>query len=236
MDEPSGPAFAEDRLPSAGPEIRPVRVAVIGRRSLCRMSLQLVLREWGEGIEPLEFSTVDQVTRQRTADERIDVALVSLAGPGAPTEADLREMSARLGRVPLVVQISHRRSEVVGALIAAGVRGIVDTDLGGEVMIAALRLVAAGGIYAPPVLEPRRSGGRKRAGSSFPGRPALRLSGRETEVLRLIESCRSNREIAQELGLAEATVKIYVSNLLRKTGSRNRAALALLAAQAGSDA
>ena len=110
------------------------------------------------------------------------------------------------------------------------------TDLGGQVMVAALRLVAAGGIYAPPTLGPRGPGSRTRAGSSFPGRPTLRLSQREAEVLRLIERCRSNREIAQELGLAEATVKIHVSNLLRKTGSRNRAELALLAAQAGPDA
>ena len=236
MDESPRHVFAEDAPARPGQQRHPVRIAIIGRRSLCRLSLQLVLREWGDGIEPLEFSTADQVTRRRSAGERIDAALVSLAGPGAPTEEELRDMSARLGRLPLVVQLSHSGPDFVASLLAAGIRGIVDTDLGGQVMVAALRLVAAGGIYAPPTLGPRGPGSRTRAGSSFPGRPTLRLSQREAEVLRLIERCRSNREIAQELGLAEATVKIHVSNLLRKTGSRNRAELALLAAQAGPDA
>lgn len=236
MDESSTHSFAEDRPPTARQEIRPVRVAVIGRRSLCRLSLQLVLQKCGEGIEPLEFATADQAARPRSAGERIDVALVSLAGPGAPTEEQLRDMSARLGRVPLVVQLSHSSPDFVSSLIAAGIRGIVDTDLGGQVMVAALRLVAAGGIYAPPALGPARPGGGASAASGFPGRPTLRLGQREAEVLRLIERCRSNREIAQELGLAEATVKIHVRNLLRKTGARNRVELALLAAQAGTDA
>ncbi|WP_312854719.1 helix-turn-helix transcriptional regulator [Agromyces agglutinans] len=57
------------------------------------------------------------------------------------------------------------------------------------------------------------------------------LSAREREVLKLLASGARNREIANELGISENTVKFHVSNLLLKSGTRSRAELAALAAR-----
>jgi DNA-binding NarL/FixJ family response regulator len=57
------------------------------------------------------------------------------------------------------------------------------------------------------------------------------LSPRERQVLDLIMAARSNREIAEELGIEERTVKAYVASLLRKTGADNRVSLSVQATQ-----
>jgi two-component system nitrate/nitrite response regulator NarL len=97
---------------------------------------------------------------------------------------------------------------------------------------AALRLVNAGGIYVP---AQQPGAGTATVASATHGLPAKgrldQLSPRERAVLDLLRRSLSNREIAETLTIAEATVKIHVRNLLRKTRARNRVELALLAAR-----
>jgi DNA-binding NarL/FixJ family response regulator len=57
------------------------------------------------------------------------------------------------------------------------------------------------------------------------------LSPRERQVLNLIMTARSNREIGEELGIEERTVKAYVASLMRKTGTDNRVSLSVQATQ-----
>jgi DNA-binding NarL/FixJ family response regulator len=61
--------------------------------------------------------------------------------------------------------------------------------------------------------------------------PAPTFSPRERQVLDLIMSACSNREIAEELGIEERTVKAYVTSLMRKTGVDNRVSLSVRATQ-----
>ena len=69
----------------------------------------------------------------------------------------------------------------------------------------------------------------QQVGTATPASPTL--SPRERQVLDLIMSARSNREIASQLGIEERTVKAYVASLLRKTGAENRVSLSVLATQ-----
>src|SRR6202007_3363685 len=64
-------------------------------------------------------------------------------------------------------------------------------------------------------------------GGSGGGLAALQLTARERQVLDLILLARSNREIAEELGIEERTVKAHVGRLMRKTGAENRIELSM---------
>jgi DNA-binding NarL/FixJ family response regulator len=116
-----------------------------------------------------------------------------------------------------------------------GTRGVLTLDLDIKVVAPALHLVAAGGLYLPP--QPGGYGSADMGFAAAASEPAgLRprgLSPRERAVLDLLPRSLSNREIAAALGIAEATVKIHMRNLLRKTRARNRVELALLAARRG---
>jgi DNA-binding NarL/FixJ family response regulator len=104
-------------------------------------------------------------------------------------------------------------------------------------MINALRLVLAGGVYLPPEIL-------SQAASPGSGRPAgpgekpvtpedIGLTGRQNEVLALLVQGKPNKLICRELGLAEGTVKIHISAILRTLGVSNRTQAVVAVSQLG---
>lgn len=71
------------------------------------------------------------------------------------------------------------------------------------------------------------------AAAATPAAPAVELTDRETEVLRLVAQALSNAEIAERLFIGEATVKTHVSNVLQKLGARDRVAAVVYAHRHG---
>lgn len=207
-----------------------LRVALLSNRALCTACLRILLRECDEEIDTVELrSAVDW-----TATTGIGVGLQTLFSPQPSDLSGVARAVQALGSIPLVVLVDHGDPEIVNQLLELGVRGVLSFDLDAPVVAAALRLVNAGGVYVPP-----RPGGRgapdaptaQGVGDPTSQGRLARLSPRERAVLHLLQQSLSNREIAGTLGIAEATVKIHVRNLLRKTQARNRVELALLAAR-----
>jgi DNA-binding NarL/FixJ family response regulator len=121
--------------------------------------------------------------------------------------------------------------EVILRSITAGARAYLDASCGPMAVRRAVESVIQGSIWAPrrllTILIDRLI---SQLGPPAPAQVPV-LSPRERQVLDLIMTARSNREIAVELGIEERTVKAYVANLLRKTGSDNRVSLSVHAMQ-----
>jgi DNA-binding NarL/FixJ family response regulator len=101
-------------------------------------------------------------------------------------------------------------------LIRAGAHGVLPLDASADQIGMALEAAAAGlGIFSPPHLDS--------SSSSSAARMSSHLTGRETEVLRMIAEGLANKEIAWRLGISEHTVKFHVSALLGKLGAGSRA-------------
>jgi DNA-binding NarL/FixJ family response regulator len=115
--------------------------------------------------------------------------------------------------------------------IIAGARAYLDPNSGPLAVRLAVETVIQGCIWAPrrllsKIIERLLS----QQGTSLP-LPSPVLSPRERQVLDLIMTASSNREIAEQLGIEERTVKAYVASLLRKTGAENRVSLSVQATQ-----
>jgi DNA-binding NarL/FixJ family response regulator len=121
--------------------------------------------------------------------------------------------------------------ELILRSIAAGARGYLDSNSGPFSVMQAVETVVQGSIWAPRKLLAKLIDRllTQHGGAVTLASPAL--SPRERQVLELIMSARSNREIAQELGIEERTVKAYVASLLKKTGAENRVSLSMQATQ-----
>jgi DNA-binding NarL/FixJ family response regulator len=125
-----------------------------------------------------------------------------------------------------------RDDELVLEAITAGARAYLYSSADPHTVRMAIDIVVSGSIWAPRRLLSRlidellevRGGGRPGA-----GRSGLHLTARENEVLDRILLARSNREIAEELGIEERTVKAHVGRLMRKTGAENRIELSIRA-------
>jgi DNA-binding NarL/FixJ family response regulator len=89
--------------------------------------------------------------------------------------------------------------------------------------------VTAGSIWAPRRLLSKLIDRLLKVPDSAPQAQGPQLTSREQQVLGLILMARSNREIAEQLGIEERTVKAYVGRLMRKTGADNRIKLSMSA-------
>jgi DNA-binding NarL/FixJ family response regulator len=112
----------------------------------------------------------------------------------------------------MIVLSNYSGSEDIYRAVQAGAMGYLTKDASGEEVINAVRTVHRDLRYLPRVALDRLA----------ERMPATDLTPREQEVLLCITKGRSNREIADELGIAEKTVRIHVSSVLDKMGVRDR--------------
>jgi len=146
--------------------------------------------------------------------------------------ADAREIRAAHPAIPLLVLGGSGDADAVRAALAAGARGYLSLEAAADGdLIQAVRSVATGELY----LSPELAASHAAAPSAPAGRdPATaRLTERERQVLTLVASGRSNREIAEMLGLSANTVAVHRANLMKTLAVRKTAALVLYAVRHG---
>jgi len=142
----------------------------------------------------------------------------------------MARLKAAQPKLKLIVMGSETDEETIISAIAAGAKGYLEETATPEQVMQCIEVVQSGSIWAP-----------RRVLSAFVDRmlhasekPVLRhgfkLTERERSVLKLLMAARSNREIADALGIEERTVKAYVARLMRKVGVENRIALSIHAA------
>lgn len=147
-----------------------------------------------------------------------DVLLMDVQMPGhKPVEAThfLRE---QYPQVRIIVLSAFDLPEYVIGLLKAGVTGYVLKDDAADTLVQAIRAVAEGEQWVSPQVAKIlvRSVRANRVNE------AVKLTRRETEVLRLMATGKTNTQIAQELFISEQTVKNHISNLFRKLGVETR--------------
>jgi DNA-binding NarL/FixJ family response regulator len=206
----------------------PVRVVLADDEPLLRAGLRTVL-EVG-GLVEVVGEAADGAALLRVVDERRpDVVLVDVQMPGMGGLAALRVLCARPDAPPAAVLTTFDLDEYVAEALRIGVQGFLLKDAEPEALVRAVRDLAAGGAVLDPRITARLLP-RFAAGPVAPARPRpVDLTLRETQVLERLAAGESNAAIGCGLGLAEATVKKYVSALLVKLGAENRVQAALLA-------
>jgi DNA-binding NarL/FixJ family response regulator len=219
-----------------------VRVLVADDQALIREGL-LVLLGAQEDIEVVGEAVDGQDAVEKAAALRPDVVLMDVRMPVLNgLEATRRILGAR-GRpgdgpsaaTKVLVVTTFDLDEYVYEALRAGASGFLLKDSSTQTLAEAVRVVAAGdAMLSPPVTRRLLGTFARLGGSRGPTRDRVdRLTERETEVLTLIARGRSNAEIADELVLAEQTVKTHVSRILTKLDLRDRTQAAIFAYETG---
>jgi DNA-binding NarL/FixJ family response regulator len=160
---------------------------------------------------------------------RPDVVLVDVQMPGVGGLEALRVLCGRPDPPPAAVLTTFDLDDYVTEALRLGVQGFLLKDAEPDALVRAVLDLAAGGAVLDPRITARLL---PRLAARTPRHGPSRLSGltaRELQVLRGVAVGESNAAIGERLGLAEATVKKYVSALLVKLGAENRVQAALLA-------
>lgn len=187
-----------------------VKVAIVSRQPVCRRALAALLSEELGEAAVLEATTLEELDVDRP------YALL-LADPVSATE--LTDMLAKSGSIPAerrMLLVAERDLALARRVRSHGFSGILPKTDEGPLMIAAIRLVLAGGEYFPCFEEAETPLGITAHG------PAEHLSKRQREVLEEMRLGSTNKEIAKTLGISIATVKLHVQAVLGAAGARNR--------------
>ena len=163
-----------------------------------------------------------------------DIVLLDLNLPGLSGIPALKRWRARFPDMPVVVLSALDDRQTVRAAIVAGAAGYIPKSSSNEIMRQALSLVLAGGKYLPPEIVASADDSRSSTGRNpSQANAKLDLTERQKDVLRLIAKGASNKHICRELGLAERTVKVHVTAVLRLLNVTSRTQAAIEAMKLG---
>ncbi|NMI00136.1 response regulator [Pseudonocardia acidicola] len=204
----------------------PVRVVLADDEPLLRAGLRTVL-EIGGTIRVVGEAGDGDALLAAADRHRPDVVLADVQMPGTDGLTALRILCTRPDAPATAVLTTFDLDDYVAEALRIGVQGFLLKDADPEALVRAVRDLAAGGAVLDPRITARLLP-RLAASPPAPSRPPD-LTLRERQVLELLAAGESNAAIGCRLGLAEATVKKYVSALLVKLGAQNRVQAALLA-------
>ncbi|MCU1442416.1 MAG: DNA-binding response regulator [Cryobacterium sp.] len=172
-----------------------------------------------------EASTAAQA-RGRIEATRPDIAILDVRLPDGSGIDVCRDLQARDSPVRCIILTGYDDEDALYAAVIAGAAGYAVKDIRGSKLVESVRAAAAGRAPLDPRLV-RRAADNLRSGADGDSRLAS-LGVRERQVLALIADGLTNRQIGEELELAEKTVKNYVSSLLAKLGLERRTQAAIL--------
>lgn len=226
-----------------------MKILIADDHRLVIEAVKTKLSELEPGIEFVLAMSVDELLAG--ASDELDLALIDLNMPGANGQSHVEEVRRRHPAVPVIVLSGYEDPAVMRAALEHGVLGFIPKAYSPEVMLSAVRLVLAGGVYVPPmmlsavppgVVAGAVAGGpapQPGAGAAAPGQTLdhLRnvLTERQVEVLQLLSQGKPNKLIGRSLGISEGTVKIHLAAIFRALNVRNRTE-AVVAAQSLTEA
>jgi len=217
-----------------------IRVVVVDDQAVIRTGLRTMLEHETDLTIVGEASNAAQAV-EVVAASRPDVVLMDVRMPDVDgIEATRRILAGGAATPPAVLVLTtFDDDEYVFGALQAGAAGFLLKDAGPDVLVAAVRTVAAGDALLDPSvtrrLVERWVALEVTSASTYRPVPAAvgTLSAREREILVGLARGRTNRELADDLIVSEATVKTHVSNLLTKLGVRSRVQAVVLAYEAG---
>ncbi|TJV46180.1 MAG: response regulator transcription factor [Mesorhizobium sp.] len=211
------------------------RIVIADDHGLYRRGLRLALAAGIPELEIFEASCFDAVLSLLAEQSFVDLAILDLNMPGLFNQEVL---SGILSAYPdtrfAIVSGNDSRSEILTAL-SIGLHGYIVKSQGDEEVVLAVNEILSGRIYVPALLS--RPGATQTThvhvhSEKAPQRRTAanlgRLTSRQKEVLKLMAEGYSNKEIARDLEIAEATTKIHAAAVLRELGVRNRTEAAVM--------
>jgi two-component system, NarL family, response regulator len=216
----------------------PLKILLVEDDELFRLGLQFRLQQ-----EP-DIEITAQAADGETAVELanrypLDLVLLDIGLPRMSGLAACRQIKIQQPQLPILALTSHSEQSLITKLIEAGVRGYCLKGVASEMLILAVRSVAAGASWwdrtaTDEIRVLTQTASRATmldARSGQQPQQAILLTNREREILALIVAGKIDRDIAETLYIAPATVRVHVHAMLNKLGARDRSQAISIAKQ-----
>lgn len=146
----------------------------------------------------------------------VDILLTDIMMPGLPGNELAKQVRAKYPEVKILALSMSGQGDLVNEMINdSDISGYILKNTGKAELLKALEKIAAGGIYfSEEVLQELQRNSEKKK-----QKEEAHLTGREVEIIRLIEKEFNNKQIAETLFISERTVETHRKNIFRKTGT-----------------
>ncbi|GAA1303620.1 response regulator [Pseudonocardia xinjiangensis] len=215
-----------------------IRVVLADDEPLTRAGIRAVLGA-DPGIAVVAEASDGREALTQVQAHRPDVALLDIVMPGLDGLSAGAEITRTVPATAVIMLTTFSEDEHIARALGDGASGFLVKSGDPLELLRGIRAVAAGAAFLSPTVAQRvirqlGSGGAGRMSSAARAREQVTgLTSREREVLCLVGGGLSNAEIGRRLHVAEGTVKVFVSAVLRGLGVRNRVQAAIVAYEAG---
>lgn len=215
----------ELNMPSTTPYnlvMPPIRILIVDDHPIMRIGITALIASSKE-METVAQAASGEEALALHALHHPDITLIDLRLPGISGVETIRLIRGQSPKARFIVLTIYDGDEDIFQAMEAGAAGYLVKGMPQEMLVNAVKRVHAGGQYLPPPMS-------KVLASRMPDSS---LSHREREVLGLLAKGNSNREIANNLGISEATVKCHVSVILMRLNASDRTQAVVIALQRG---
>jgi len=205
-----------------------MKILIVDDHALFREGLVLVLNKLDGEILLLEAADFDQALQLINLHCDIDMIMLDLDLPDSDGFESLNTLIEHHPNIPVVIVSASDEALIIQNALNAGAMGFIPKASTSSVMLNALQLILNGGIYVPQEMLHRQQ-----SVETAPGVEPHNLTSRQLQVLDLLVHGQSNKDIAETMFLAESTVKMHVSAILRELGVSSRTQAVLMAKELG---
>lgn len=189
-----------------------IRILIADDHAIVRSGLRQLLAEQGDFTVAGEAANGLEMLRQ-LREQLFDVALMDMSMPGRSGTELVRLAKAEKPKVAILVLSMHKEEQYAVRALKAGASGYLTKESAPDQLVAAIRKVAAGGMFISPGVAERLA---LELGSNHDAVPHTLLSDREYQIFRMIVAGISVGGIADELSLSVKTVSTHKTRILQK--------------------
>jgi DNA-binding NarL/FixJ family response regulator len=207
------------------------KILIADDHSLIREGLKHALRDFPIPCTLLEAADATEVRSVLESDSDIGLVVLDLQMPGVHDLELLSDLCNQYPTIPIVVLSSTESPRIIQRCIDRGAAGFIPKCAASEVLASAIQLVLSGGVYIPPEalgksLQQTSDAGISGDEATVAPRRSTSVrpdfTNRQLDVLKLLSAGKSNKAIANKLGLSEHTVKIHMTGIFKALGVHNR--------------
>ncbi len=219
-----------------------MKILLVDKCPLVREGVIHVLRRIDPHAEITEADNYVQVQQHGEQQQDIQLLLLGLALPRQRGLQALKDVRAHLPNAVVIALAEFERCDDIRDTLDNGANAYIAKSCNSDTMFNAMKLVLSGGVYLSPLFAWRQHGAghdataTQRRHGDRPAtlhRPAVRLTKRQLDVLRLLTQGMTNKRIGRELTISDKTVKAHVTMILRVLDASNRTEAGALAAMLG---
>ncbi len=203
-----------------------MKILIADDHALFRDHLALILEEIAPETVIIQVSAFSQALKILQKEQDVNLMFVDLDMPDMKWEDTVLQLKEIINDLQIVVISASEDVRQIRKIINMNIKGYIPKRADSKIIKEALKKILNGSIYIPPALENTQN----ETVSKMIGKT---LTNRQSQVLDLIAQGKSNKQIAYEMGVSEATVKLHINALLRSLKVTNRTQAVVTAQKMG---